>query len=280
MAKSSVLIRKLMNRDSFISAEIKLRRYEFRCYLSALRNINNSGGKKFALLAQWRTGSTLLEQLLNCHPDIKCDTEIYNKFSGFGASPRRIILSPKLMLNGRRSMFSSKVYGFNLKLFQVKNFLPFGLYSPDRFIKDLSKKGWKIVYLRRMNILEQALSFIIATKRDYWHSWQKKNPDKSKMFIDFEDLLFHLELNEKITSEEQEMLKDIPHLQVNYEKNLLKQEEHQNTCKMIFDYLGLENKPVKAKLNKILEVNKYQELIQNYDELKKLVSKTRYANYI
>lgn len=253
------------------------RKHEFKCYLRALINKDFKHQKKFIIFAHWRTGSTLLTQLLNSHPEIKCDTELFN-FKRFNITNGSILL-PHLFIRGNSLKSKNKTYGFDLKLYQIKKSTIKYKNSPEILIDELNRRGWKIIHLWRKNKLRQAVSNQIAHKRNKWHDTLDNPIKKTKINIDFDTLINEIEYDENIVSEEKEILKNFEHISINYEKDLLNQEKHQNTCNKIFRYLGLEIKPVQAKLRKISS-NKLEEEIENYLEIAEKISSTSFSHYL
>ena len=73
-------------------------------------------GTKFAIFGQGRTGSTLLVDLLNRHPKIACEEEIFNRrrhpFNGK-------IWKPYWFLKGVEANYRDKVFGFKVKIYQL-----------------------------------------------------------------------------------------------------------------------------------------------------------------
>ena len=121
---------------------------------------------KFIVFGQSRSGSTLLVELLNSHPDVHCDGELFNKSEIYIRS--RLLLKffcrfPFLYIRYRLRTSFERAYGFKLFFFQVK--------SPEKLLKKLSRHGWKIISIRRENIIAQSLSNIIAFETNLWHRY-------------------------------------------------------------------------------------------------------------
>src|SRR4030095_16137361 len=72
--------------------------------------------KKFVIYTRGRTGSTVLTDLINSHPDIFCDAEIFNFIycNTKVLFPRAYIKS----CSKRASIYKKKVYGFKVKIAQ------------------------------------------------------------------------------------------------------------------------------------------------------------------
>ncbi|MEM6321117.1 MAG: hypothetical protein AAF960_25870 [Bacteroidota bacterium] len=78
---------------------------------------------------------------------------------------------------------------------------------------------------------------------------------------------------------EEESLKNIPHLRLSYEDDLSKGSVHQKTMEKVFGFLNVDNVVVKTRLKKINQY-KAQEIILNYDELKKYFRNSIYSSFM
>lgn len=117
--------------------------------------------------------------------------------------------------------------------------------DPEKFMFDLCRDGWKIINLKRNNLLRNEISALVAYSRDQWHTTSESSLKKKKITIDCNLLLEGIERREIYQIKEQEILKNIDHIKIIYEEDLLQVENHQKTCDRIFNYLGLDSVPVK-----------------------------------
>jgi len=108
---------------------------------------------RFVIFAQPRTGSTLLASLLKAHPRIRCDGEILGK--------RRLLPGP--FVTARSILAEEDVYGFKVMIFQLWNQR---IYDVGAFMRHLYGDGWKILHMRRRNVLRQAISVAVARHRN------------------------------------------------------------------------------------------------------------------
>lgn len=74
-------------------------------------------------------------------------------------------------------------------------------------------------------------------------------------------------------------LKNIPHLTIIYEKDLLESENHQATLDRIFDYINIHSVKVKTKYSKTTP-SKLSDIVKNYDELKEVIRNTEFAKFL
>jgi len=217
--------------------------------------------KKFVIFGQGRSGSNLLRTLLNSHPDIFCENEIFN--------PNRIAKSnyfkrlhirwfPLSYIFSLLKKSDKKVYGF--KIFDFHH------HSIQRIINNLEKKGWKIIHIQRRNTLKQAFSGIIA---NYTNIWIKKKHDglPSEVYhIPPEEAKTAIETRKNRFEQELEILGEKPHLHVIYEDHLQSKNLWQETANKVFDFLEIKSHPVIAK-TEITDPRPDRERIENFEEI-------------
>ena len=172
---------------------------------------------KFLIYTRGRTGSTVLTELLNCHPDIFCDVEIFNfLYSGSKVKfPEMYIKS----CSKRAAKHGKSVYGFKVKIAQLR--YEHGYDNYDEILSNLHKEGYKFLYLKRENYFRHKLSNIISAQTRIFHL---KNGDKNtqvKINVDCEQLMEGIEYGEVVNKTELENLKNINHLTITYENDLI-----------------------------------------------------------
>ena len=230
--------------------------------------------KKFIIFAQGRSGSTLLVSLMNCHKEIFCDGEILNRLDyGKIYNPLKYInMSTKLSGINRK-----KVYGFKVKIYQLVEDQKYKDYQ--NILERLHAEGWYFIHLRRSNIVKQSLSNQIYRAQGFSNTTKAEQIKKIKIKVVLKHLIKNIERRIKYNELEDEILKDIPHLSINYEKDLLDSESHQQTADKIFHYLGLESCNVETKYLKISSP-KIQDNISNYDELYEFLKSKGYEHFL
>ncbi len=244
---------------------LRLRSAEIAAYAAALTPGRKLVGTRFVIFAQGRTGTWLLRQLLNMHPQIVCDKEIL--------MPRR--LSPYLFLEGR-SRQERSVYGFHA---QISQLLQTHHISPAAFLRQLDEDGWRIIYLRRQNILRQSISSMIAERRRLWHTANPADLPDQRFQIDLDELMAWLERRQHYHSLESQSLQGLPHLSLVYEKNLLPNSQHQTTMNQVFAFLNLQPVAVEAQLKRLSGDN-LSDSVANYQELVNRVITSPYQEYL
>jgi len=239
-------------------------------YYWALFGSSKVPANKFIVFFLPRAGSNLLVDLINSHPQIRCDYEIFsahfvNKKPWF----------PKLYLKGRWAKAKKDFYGYKLNSCQIG----FQGFEAKAFFADLHQQGWKIICIRRKNLLRQAISFFIAQRRKEWVG-SRNNTLTEEIPIDKEELLAKIERLEKVNQAEEELLGQLPYLNVFYEDDLLNAEQHQATLDKVFAFLGVESAPVKTDIVKTAASHKLADVIANYAEIESFIGKTKYAHFL
>jgi hypothetical protein len=222
---------------------------------------------RFVIASFQRTGSTLLVSLLDSHPLIHCDQEILlNK-----------MISPWRYLDLRSRLYDFPVYGFKLL---TPHFLYQNIQEPGKFLSRLHQNGYKIIKLKRRNILRSATSlyYAIATGT-FHHSKRGGRPMLKPIALDPKELLIwiqwietHSELLDSITS-------NLPHLEIIYENHLLDNESQQSTVDLISNYLGVSRSPVTTEYRKGMSEN-IQEYITNASEVIDFIKQTKYSCFL
>ncbi|MEZ4689337.1 MAG: hypothetical protein R3A12_03810 [Ignavibacteria bacterium] len=203
---------------------------------------------KFLIYTRGRTGSTVLTDLLNCHPDVFCDVEIFN-FLYSGSK----IKFPEMYIKScskRAAKHGKSVYGFKVKIAQLRYEHEYDNY--EEILRKLFNDGYKFIYLKRDNYFRHKLSNIISAQTRIFHL---KNGDENspvKVKVDCDQLMEGIQYSEVVNKTESENLKDIDHITITYEDDLIENSKHQETADKIFGYLGLEPVKVRTDLKRIV----------------------------
>lgn len=243
--------------------------------MSVLPEKTRDAGEDFFILAQGRTGSRLLAELLNSHDDIYCDKEIFNKTFYLGSGD---LFFPMEMLLGKARFFRKKRYGFKDKIYQIESQKK--LDGTAKLLKDLKYHRFKIIYLRRENLFKHVLSNKIANMRGSYHAYKNmEEKEWQKLVLDPNEVIEKMEIRWNYQKREQEILKQFDHLTFTYEKDLKDREAQQKTASRIFRYLGVKDVPVATRMKKV-NTRKNEDLIANYDEVYEAIKKTPYSIYL
>lgn len=242
-------------------------------YLRQLLHSSNKDIKKFVLFAQGRSGSSLLSDLLNNHPEIRCDGEILNvRYRGKKHFPLYYVKT----LAGTSE---KPTYGFKVKIYQLfnnHNILHQDL-DPKDFLTELYNSGWKIIWLTRNNIFRQAVSNFVLEARGKPHHRSEGELAIPKITIDPEKLFRSMRGREEHTKHEQEILEAIDHLKIIYETDLL--ENREDALTKIFGYLEVQPYAVKSSHRRTSK-NDLSQYIVNYEEIVDFLSRTEYERFL
>ncbi|MDR7468308.1 MAG: hypothetical protein QN190_11065 [Armatimonadota bacterium] len=222
----------------------------------------------FIIFGQDRSGSTLLTQLLCCSPEIRCDNEILTQR----------VLWPELYVKARSMRHPAKVYGYKLRLHELVN--RHGI-DPGEFLRAHVARGGKIIYLKRQNIVRQAISSLIAMETGLWRSDRRayEARRKRKFRIDCDALLRNVKWRETTLAQEQAVLEEFPHLTIVYERDLLDAGRHQETLNRLFDYLGVARVPVSAGFIIRVSPERLTDIVENADDVQRTVAQSPYASF-
>jgi len=231
--------------------------------------------KKFLIYTRGRTGSTVLTDLLNCHPDVFCDYEIFNL-----SNTKTKVRYPRLYIDScaKRAVLKGKqVYGFKVKIEQFRDEHNY----PDDIdlFNRLNDDGWKFIYLKRENSLNHKISGIISNKTNVFHVKRDKDFSHGRINIDCQLLLDILNWGDELDRMEEDKIDGIPHLKLVYENDLLDNSKHQSTADKAFSFLGVDSHQVNTRLKKIIPAN-LRDIILNYDEMVEFLKGTKFACYL
>lgn len=234
---------------------------------------------KFIVFAQGRTGSWLLRDLLNCHPCIHSDKEVL----------QWQVKSPYRVLTGLSRQHRKSVYGCHVQIKQLRDIQG---VDAKAFLSDLHQSGWKIIYLRRENFLRQSVSSMIAVERQLWKTRNVSGAGQAssnhtgfssriegKVSIETSALLEWLRQRDVNREQEVLALSGVPFLELVYEYNLRRHEQHHDTAQRVFEYLGLKPATVNTSLKR-LGSNDLADQIENYEEVEAMLQATDYRHFL
>ena len=224
---------------------------------------------KYVVFCEPRTGSRLLSDLLNCHPDVDCDGGLFDYHL-----PKWI--GPKSYIERRHAGSRKRAYGF---LLHPRQILMMPLFPADEFLSDLHAEGWRIVHLKRRNTLRRVLSWEKARRGGVWHAGVGERHQDSKLHMSGEVLIRKVKLAELAEQRDDLYLDGLPHLDIVYEDGLLDREAHQTTLDRIFDFLELPSAPVSATSVRTSS-DSFREMVASYDELETAFIEAGYGRFL
>jgi LPS sulfotransferase NodH len=241
-------------------------RRDARSYIASLLPRNHIG--RLCVVATPRTGSTLLVQLLDAHPLIRCEGETLATWRDL---PYRFVLGRSKM--AARQGF--KAYGFKMMSDQLAYFLP----RPRRFLHRLAADGFVFVQLRRKNLLRQAISYLLAQKRSEWHRYAPAEASPSRVIVDVTALIFwmaYFELHDAVCAN---VLDGLVTHDLYYEDHLETRELSQTTVDELCASVRVDPSPIDAPMMKLAS-RRIEDDIANLEDVVKTLSSTRYARFL
>lgn len=220
------------------------------------------------IFALGRTGSTLLVDLLNGSPDVHCDGEILT----------RGVVLPTAWVTAHRRRHPDRVYGFKVKVDQLlqRQHLP----DPADWLGGMHRRGWRVIHLRRRNLLRHVLSNTAASERGRYHERAGESPATHRALrIDPMELMHWLGVRAWTRDEERRALADVPHEKVCYEDDLLESERHQATLDRLSAVLGVAPGRAATTLRPTNQ-GRLEDLVANYTDVARALAGTPYEAYL
>jgi hypothetical protein len=244
---------------------------EYAVYILSLLAPLTLPENRFVIFAQGRTGSTLLVDLINSHPDIFTYGEIFHK------NVIKNVRNPVRFATGLMVLNKKSTCGFKVKVYQLINDQK---QDPEKTLKSFANNGWKIIYLHRDNYFLHAISDLRSEKLKVWHELKSnKNSADKKIHISYEEMIEALEFRERNRIKEEECLRNIEHYSVSYEDDLGNAEKQKVFAKDMLQFLGLSETTLDTKLQKVVK-GSLSEVIENYEELEKQLLTTRFSGFV
>lgn len=227
----------------------------------------NRDYQKFVIISDSRTGSTLLMDYLNSHPQILALGEEFRDLNGKSC---REIWS-KTFCN-RRGL---KCVGFKLFYHHPRNRIDQNVW---KFIEE--DKNVVIIHLTRKNILRSYISKQIGLKTKKWtehiQSTESFKIEEKKITIDIEGCIQNLEDIEQMIKKTNEKFRSHKVIPIEYEQMVGNREKELNK---IFEIMKLEHHTPKSVLRKH-NPEALPDLVSNYKELELFLANKGKAHYL
>lgn len=221
---------------------------------------------RFIVFSQGRSGSAALESLLNSLPNMLCEEEIL----------RKPVPLPYVHVLAKCAYSRADIYGCKILTSHVKWVQ--NLADRENFIRLLYKRDFKIIYLKRENLVLKALSNIRARVYGF-HKKKFEQFTPEKLTVDLNELLRWIREGDSLNQYENLLLQDIPHLPLIYEQHLADEAQHQSTVDLVCKFLGIESTTVECSLRKV-SPKALRDSVANYDDLVGCLRDTPYAKYL
>jgi LPS sulfotransferase NodH len=237
---------------------------------------NKLPGNRFVIFAQGRTGSTLLGDLMNSHPDIFVYGEIMQ------ANVIRNLRNPRLFASGLCSLSRKPAVGFKVKIYQLERDQR---QDAKKTLEDFHRHGWKIIYLKRMNILRHAISDIRSDATGMFHQVKDKKVSQEgkgvpkKIRIESELLISTMKFRETYLEKEKLALATVPYLTIEYEKDLFNPDVQRAALNRLFEFLELPPHDAETSFKKVTSKNIADD-VENFDELEQVLHREGYESYL
>lgn len=229
----------------------------------------STGKRRFVLFTAGRTGSHLLIDLLNSHPDFNCYVEGHI----FRQGPR--VRDPLRYLNGLAARSERPVFGCKLNPGHIKRHGLDVAVLPGALADD----GWRFVLLTRRNLLRQAISEIIAIQRGVYHD--RTPPPAQDLRVSVEpsslfDRLAKLETQRQLLTR---WVASYPHEHLIYEDDLEQHADQQAAVARILIMLDVAPHPVSTTLVKSGH-RTLAESVENFHEVARALQGTQYERFL
>lgn len=226
------------------------------------------GYSKFIIVSHARSGSNLLLNSLNSHPNIIAEHEI------FAAHNRQIGENFHPILNNLFGERPETAKAVGCKIFYYH-------LNRDEWQQISQIPGLKVIHLKRKNRLKMIVSMKVAFKTSQWgitDESERIDATQKQVYLDYDFLCNKFEDIESSEKTTEKLFKPAQIANVCYQ-DLVNQ--HENTLSSLFDFLDL---PAFAVSTEKIEHKKQNpeplsQLIQNYDELKAKFANTPWASY-
>ena len=202
----------------------------------------DSGVIRYLVIGLQRSGTTLVGDLLDQHPDVEWLGE---RFWAGVVFPYRFMVG--LTSSGEYSCSGLKLFSYLLKAR--------GPGAAARLLSKLRRDGWKFLAVERSDRLAQAISLARAVRNQRWTS-KRGTADESfvgrprEVVVDLAELEKAFQFLDMATAFQASLLERVPAMRLVYERDLEAEAKHQKAASAMFSYLGLPDCAVKARLTK------------------------------
>ena len=230
-----------------------------------LKGMGHRNYKHFIVLTRSRTGSNMLSSLLNNHPNINVQGEIFRRLNG--QNYKGVLASG----------FPKQPFHIKAKGFKIFYYHPLDDRSSDIW-NDLAKmQNLHVIQLKRRNVLRSLISSKIATNQKIWRSIESKDTGKLPeriVTLTEKELRDGFEYTKRWINKAEQMFCAHPFLTLYYEDLLDDLESNlRDTCK----FLGVRYRPLKTPLKR-QNPESMRDLVINYEELKGVFQGTEWES--
>jgi len=247
--------------------------------------------ERFIVLAGRRSGTTLLVECLDSHPDVECRKDVFSirrRWKHFQVDVKTGLFYPF-----RSASLARRIdYLFRrrrlIRAFLTETFAPTegvlakGIrlsYEQVRKYPDILpwvlENDVRIVHLVRENALKAIVSHFTAKKRGFAHATSQVA--KVTLRLPPEELLALLVQREREIDRYRALFQDRPCCEVSYESFLARKEEE---TRRLLAFLGISRyAPLTSRLVK-QNPDSLRDILENYDEIARALRGTPFEKYI
>lgn len=241
-------------------------KFEARTLIKSLITTSNFDMNKFLIIGRARSGTTLLTGSLNAHPDVTCDGEVLHHY----------VFAPVTFLENLARISKTKAYGAKLLSYQMIQVQKFA--DPIGFLEKLGERGFRFIHIER-DTFSQTLSWQIASLSRHFHSFMTTGTAMKSARLDPDYFVRLLKWNVKMLEYEQYCLRDIPHMLIDYDRDLLEEDVRRDTLNRMFEWLGVPAADVTPPVKKLLSKDP-RDIIENFDEAVGAVKKAGIGHFL
>lgn len=227
---------------------------------------------KFILLSTQRSGTTLLSEYLDSHNDIYMGKELF-KTSGEGRNKDVDSYHAEEPVNTfldryyRSRLKGVKACGFKIMMDQIDKYPEVLMY--------IKKNNIPCIYLKRNNILDTAVSRLIARQRKIYHIDKAISLEPEN--IDIQLLIKELNTLDTTCAKLQEISSQLNVKNVSYD-DLVRNKN--TTLTEILDFLNISQKSTLNTTLQKINPTDLQFSVRNYAEIEKAIQNTKYNCYL
>lgn len=208
--------------------------------------------------------------LLDSHSSITCEGEILNADWGYyphwALRPGRRL--PEPLLWARAVRVRTEAYGAKILLYQV--------HRATDFFPRLHRHGWKTIAVTRRDVLRAAISHGIGLSTSSWHRHAGDPSPAHKISVDSGLILDQLARRSAWDRVEKDILSRVPHLALEYERDLRDEKSRESTLDRVLDYLELPRAQLTTDLLPT-DTRPLPEIVRNLDEILAAVADSPWA---
>lgn len=205
---------------------------------------------RFAIICMGRSGSTLLQTMLDSHPDIRCFGELFIPKGPFEQSGEP---SAADFIDDELKRQSQPVVGFKM---------PWSSLIPHPEVIDVFRhQQFRVILLIRRNKLDQYLSMQLAVKNNVWHSFDGIYEDE-RLHIDVDHCIENLEYFRFGEAMWREIMRGLRGTEIAYEQLV-----NQQGLEPVFKLLEVEPQVLTPGVARLRQGTQ-RDIVENYDELK------------